>query len=178
VCISVEEHRNFGGKYSVHLQDQRVSQVRELNLVSCFFLVSFLAYSSTLKREALSCFETSIDFHRNTQRYVPVIVLLRFRVYQERSSSFVPSAGIQSTFTQGCHLLSLLLNGLFSNDKIRILPGSLTTSSFLVQQRGQTDCSLFSLSHAGFSFLSLLFVRQECIYDEYVNRICTSSSIP
>jgi hypothetical protein len=51
----------------------------------------------------------------------------------------------------------------------------LTTSSFLLQQRGQTGCSFFSLFRAGFYLLSLLFLRQKYIYDEYVNRIWTGS---
>jgi hypothetical protein len=36
-----------------------------------FTLVSFSAYSSTLKMEAICSSETSVDFQRNTQRYIP-----------------------------------------------------------------------------------------------------------
>jgi hypothetical protein len=36
-----------------------------------FTLVSCLAYSSTLKMEAICFSETSVDFQRNTQRYIP-----------------------------------------------------------------------------------------------------------
>jgi hypothetical protein len=38
--------------------------------------VSFLAYSSTLKTEATCSSETSVDFHRTTQRYIPEHVTL------------------------------------------------------------------------------------------------------
>jgi hypothetical protein len=40
-------------------------------LVTCFMLVSFLAYSSTLKIEAACFSETSVDFQRTTRRYIP-----------------------------------------------------------------------------------------------------------
>jgi hypothetical protein len=34
-------------------------------------LVYFLAYSSTLKKEAICSSETSVEFERTTQRYIP-----------------------------------------------------------------------------------------------------------
>jgi hypothetical protein len=35
----------------------------------CFMLISCLAYSSTLKIEALYSYEISVDFHRTMRRY-------------------------------------------------------------------------------------------------------------
>jgi hypothetical protein len=43
----------------------------DLCLPSAFTLVSFLAYSPTLKMEAICSFETSVDFQRTTRRYIP-----------------------------------------------------------------------------------------------------------
>jgi hypothetical protein len=40
-------------------------------LVACFMLVYCLAYSSTLKMEAICSSETSVYFHRTTRRYMP-----------------------------------------------------------------------------------------------------------
>jgi hypothetical protein len=39
--------------------------------VAFFLLVSCLAYSSTLKMEAVSTSETSVDFYRIERRYTP-----------------------------------------------------------------------------------------------------------
>jgi hypothetical protein len=39
-------------------------------LVTCFTLVSCLAYSSTLKLEVTRSFETWVDFKRTTWRYI------------------------------------------------------------------------------------------------------------
>jgi hypothetical protein len=39
-------------------------------LVTCFMLVSYLAYSSTLKMATCSS-KTPVDFQRTTQRYIP-----------------------------------------------------------------------------------------------------------
>jgi hypothetical protein len=38
---------------------------------ACFALVSCLAYSSTLKMEAICSSETSVGFHGTTRRYIP-----------------------------------------------------------------------------------------------------------
>jgi hypothetical protein len=40
-------------------------------LVACFMLVSYLAYSSSLKMETTCSSETSDDFQRTTQPYIP-----------------------------------------------------------------------------------------------------------
>jgi hypothetical protein len=40
-------------------------------LATCFMLVSCLAYSSTLKIEDTYSAETSAEFQRTTQRYIP-----------------------------------------------------------------------------------------------------------
>jgi hypothetical protein len=41
-------------------------------------LVSFLAYSSTLKMEATRSSETLVDFQRSTWRYIPEDITLQF----------------------------------------------------------------------------------------------------
>jgi hypothetical protein len=54
-----------------------------------FMLVSFLAYSSILKKEATCLFETLVDFQRATRRYIPegrslhisICLFLLVRVY-------------------------------------------------------------------------------------------------
>jgi hypothetical protein len=40
-------------------------------LATCFMLVSFLAYSSTVNMEATCSSETSVEFQRTTRRYIP-----------------------------------------------------------------------------------------------------------
>jgi hypothetical protein len=40
-------------------------------LATCFTLDSWLAYSSTLKLEAIFSTETSVDFQRTTLHYIP-----------------------------------------------------------------------------------------------------------
>jgi hypothetical protein len=37
----------------------------------CFMLASYLSYSSTLKMEATSSSETSVEFQGTTRRYIP-----------------------------------------------------------------------------------------------------------
>jgi hypothetical protein len=49
----------------------KVSKKPELCLPPAFTLVSCSAYSSTLKMEAICSSETSVDFQRTTQRYIP-----------------------------------------------------------------------------------------------------------
>jgi hypothetical protein len=50
-------NRRFGGTYCLHPQG--------------FTLVSYSAYSSTLKMEATCSSETSVDFQLTTRRYIP-----------------------------------------------------------------------------------------------------------
>jgi hypothetical protein len=42
-------------------------------LASCFMLVSWVAFSSTLKMEAICSSETSVGFQQTTRRYIPRI---------------------------------------------------------------------------------------------------------
>jgi hypothetical protein len=73
-CSSLKVNRHFGGTYYLHLQGQRISQeisTNETLFVTCFMLVSCLAYSSTLKMEVICSSETSVDFQRITWRYIP-----------------------------------------------------------------------------------------------------------
>jgi hypothetical protein len=74
----------FGGTCRLPLQDRRISQARNQResrwqvarrcLTSAFTLVSCLAYSSTQKIEATCSSETSTEFQRTTQHYVPEAV--------------------------------------------------------------------------------------------------------
>jgi hypothetical protein len=55
----------FQGEHLAHCD------LRREVLATCFTLVSCLAYSSTLKMEVTCSSETSVDFQRTTQRYIP-----------------------------------------------------------------------------------------------------------
>jgi hypothetical protein len=57
-CSPLKADRLFGGIYRLHLQQ-------------AFTLVSYLAYSSTLKMEAICSSEISVGFQRTTRRYLP-----------------------------------------------------------------------------------------------------------
>jgi hypothetical protein len=48
-CITVNTYKCFGGLYYLHLQDQRVSQARNQELLH----LSYVVYSSTMKIEAV-----------------------------------------------------------------------------------------------------------------------------
>jgi hypothetical protein len=65
-CSQLKVNRRFGGTHRLHLQGQRISRAR--NQRECRWQAS---YCSTLKMEAISSAETSIDFQRTTRRYVP-----------------------------------------------------------------------------------------------------------
>jgi hypothetical protein len=54
---------------SIFRVEEAKQETREFCLTSCFMLVSYLAYSSTLKMEMTCSSETSIDFQRSTLRY-------------------------------------------------------------------------------------------------------------
>jgi hypothetical protein len=75
-CSPLKVDRCYGGTSRLHLQGRRISQARNklevgALLASCFKLVSFLAYSSTLKVEATFFSETSVEFQHMTLRYIP-----------------------------------------------------------------------------------------------------------
>jgi hypothetical protein len=65
LCTPLKVNRRFGQTYRLHFQGQG------LCLPPAFTLVSCSAYSSTLKMEAICSCETSVDFQRNTRRYIP-----------------------------------------------------------------------------------------------------------
>jgi hypothetical protein len=52
-----------------HRQGQRISQAR--SLPRAFMVVSCLAYSLTLKMEAICYSDTLVNFQRTTQHYIP-----------------------------------------------------------------------------------------------------------
>jgi hypothetical protein len=70
-CSPLKVNRRFGGT-CLHLQGLRISQARkQICLLPAFTLVSGSAYTSTLKMEAICTSETSIEFKRNSRRYIP-----------------------------------------------------------------------------------------------------------
>jgi hypothetical protein len=66
-------NRRFGGTYRLHLQQETImkQEVRRAMLATCFTLVSYLLYSSTLTMEVTCSSETSVEFQQTTQRYSP-----------------------------------------------------------------------------------------------------------
>jgi hypothetical protein len=61
-------NRHFGGKLRLHHQSRKISQA---TLLATFFMpISSLAYSSTLKMDAICSSETSIDFQQTTWCYI------------------------------------------------------------------------------------------------------------
>jgi hypothetical protein len=70
-CNPFKVNRRFGITCCLNLHGRRI--------ISACHLLSpwFLAYSSTLKIEAKYSTETSVDFERNTWRYIPEDIVLR-----------------------------------------------------------------------------------------------------
>jgi hypothetical protein len=62
-CSPLKVNRRFGGIYCLNLH-------RRIALLASCFLVSCLAYSSTLEMEASCSSEMSVDFQRSTRRYI------------------------------------------------------------------------------------------------------------
>jgi hypothetical protein len=73
LCSLLKVNQCFRGTCCLHLHDQKISQARnQLCLPSDFMLVSYLAYSLTLKMEATSSSEMWADFQQQTTwRYIP-----------------------------------------------------------------------------------------------------------
>jgi hypothetical protein len=73
-CSSTKVSRRFRATYCLYLQVGTVSQATNQHetalLAACFMLVSFLAYSSTLMRQAIRYSETFVEFHRTTQCFI------------------------------------------------------------------------------------------------------------
>jgi hypothetical protein len=63
-----EKRLQVCGVQSSGIQRRAVRAVRRDMLTACFTLVSCLAYSPTLKKEAIYSSETSADFQWTTQR--------------------------------------------------------------------------------------------------------------
>jgi hypothetical protein len=47
-------------------------------IATCFILLSCFAYSSTLKKEAKCCSETSVEVQQTTGRYIPEDITLLY----------------------------------------------------------------------------------------------------
>jgi hypothetical protein len=78
-------NRRFGETFRLKLQGRKISGTRnqrdsrwqaETCFPPAFTLVSFLAYSSTLKFEAKCFSETSFGLQRTTRRYIPEEITL------------------------------------------------------------------------------------------------------
>jgi hypothetical protein len=63
-------NRRFEGTYRLHHQGRRICRARNQSERWQAEVVSCLAYSSTLKTEAICSSETSVDFQRTTRRYI------------------------------------------------------------------------------------------------------------
>jgi hypothetical protein len=98
-CSPLKANRRFGGT-CLHLQGQRISQARkQLCLPPAFKLVSCLAHSSILKREATCSSETSVAFQRTTRRYIPhdrTRLLLYYLFYNWALPPVTCSSGISN----------------------------------------------------------------------------------
>jgi hypothetical protein len=102
-CSSLKVNRRFGRTYRLHLYGRKISRARnqreteekwrngtpfpscflynpKFRLTDCsaFMLVSWSAYFSSLKMEAICVTETSVDFQPTTQRYIPEDDTLQF----------------------------------------------------------------------------------------------------
>jgi hypothetical protein len=70
-CSTLNVNGSFGEASPSSVSKNKLS----LRLLAhCFMLVSCLAYSSTLKVEAVYSFETSVHFQRTTRRYMPELI--------------------------------------------------------------------------------------------------------
>jgi hypothetical protein len=65
-CSPARINQRLGGPYRLYLQETSKKQAR---IAACFLLVSCLAYSSTLKMEAICSSEMLIGFYRTTWYY-------------------------------------------------------------------------------------------------------------
>jgi hypothetical protein len=67
---SLEDVRTRLSVLDMRFSQRSLSRVLHITLAACFILVSWFAFSSTLKMEAIFCFETSIDFYRTTGHHI------------------------------------------------------------------------------------------------------------
>jgi hypothetical protein len=71
LCSPLKNNRSFEGKYSQAGNKREAGRKQcSTSLSNCFTLISFLAYTSTLKMEARYSPETSVEFLRTTRRYI------------------------------------------------------------------------------------------------------------
>jgi hypothetical protein len=75
-----EEHPTFRRNMSPASSELKSkASRRSAEPVSCFMLVTCLAYSPTLKIEATCSSETSVEFKRHTRRYIPEDITHNFQ---------------------------------------------------------------------------------------------------
>jgi hypothetical protein len=70
-CSLLKAKRLFGRTCRLNFKGRRLSQARYQHEATCFIALSILAYSSTLKMEAIYYPERSVDFQRITRCYIP-----------------------------------------------------------------------------------------------------------
>jgi hypothetical protein len=92
-CSPLKVNRRFGGT-CLYLQ----ALLYHLHFVDVFFL----AYSSTLEIVATSSFETSVDFQRNTSRYIP-----EDEKHFETKHSYLSNTYFWAFIRQRCRVLKL-----------------------------------------------------------------------
>jgi hypothetical protein len=72
LCSPLKVYQRFGGTYRFHFQGCRVSQAINQHEVSCVLHAGLLlVLTSSLKIEAASLSDTSVDFQPTKRRYTP-----------------------------------------------------------------------------------------------------------
>jgi hypothetical protein len=92
-CSPLKPNWHFGGTCRHQPQGRRISQA------TCFTLVSYLAYSLTLKMEATCSSETLVDFQRTSQHYIP-----------EDRTLFLQAGDVKIGFADWCYQEPLMTN--------------------------------------------------------------------
>jgi hypothetical protein len=74
-CSPLKVNRRFGGICRFHLQcltlKKKESRLLQAVLATYFSLIYCLAFSFTLKTEAICSSETYVNFQRTTRNYIP-----------------------------------------------------------------------------------------------------------
>jgi hypothetical protein len=117
LCSPVEVYRSFRGPYCFHLQGWGVSEIRNHMLATCFLLVTFLAFSSTLKMKSGGFLPdyTALHPRKHNYSYLTFLLLLyivRLHLRREIWRCWSPSI-IQFTFWNTRFFPKFLIFALF-----------------------------------------------------------------
>jgi hypothetical protein len=109
-----------------HVLDLRLSRRCCWRAAVCYILISCLAYCSSLKVEAMCSSETSVEFNKTTQRYIPENTSLQSML--AKCFNLVPCLTYLSTL-----IMEAIFSSKTSNDFHRItwryIPEDLTVNS-------------------------------------------------